>query len=374
MIKGKQIQPRLVVDKPSVNYRELEALNQSMLKLFDEDPVKFFEEYKLGRKGKEKSSTTLDLGELVDFYLLECDGKDDEFQNRFDEKFVLFEDNKGSGQAFILADLIYDETLGCLDENGETTCTFQERFDAAVEKIRKMDKYKGKSSDDILKDFTSKALDYFEKKTENIGKKVVEVSLVDKAKNVGDRLKTDEFSRGYFLSEGEQELLKHYVIEWVHTTATGKKMKCKSELDMFLIDHDARTLQPLDLKTTYDNELFDYSYLKHGYYIQAAFYSRAIAHWASDNKLESYAVLPMIFIVGDTSANNRRPLVYHTSAKDLHKAWAGFSIRGTRYRGVNELLEDIGWAEESNEWRCSRDAYARKGQMKVNIDYDGGEE
>ncbi len=370
MIKGKQIQPRVMLDKPSVNYRELEALNQTMLKLFDEDPVKFYEIYKLGRKREEKSSVTLDLGDLVDFYLLECDAKEDEFQNRFDEKFVLTEDVKGSGQAFVLADLIFAETLGCLSEDGEITCSFNERFNVAVEKIRKQDKYKGKSNDDILKDFTSKALDYFQKKIDNIGKKVVEVSLVDKAKNVGDRLKSDEFSRDYFRSVGDQELFKHYVIEWSYPTVAGRKIKCKSELDMFLIDHESKTLQPMDLKTTYDNELFDYSYLKNGYYIQNAFYCKAVSEWAKANKLETYHVLPMIFIVGDTSSNNRRPLVYHTSVTDLAKALSGFEVRGVKYRGVDELVEDIAWAEENNEWKCSREAFKRKGQMKINIDYE----
>lgn len=370
MIKGKQIQPRVMLEKPSVNYRELEALNQTMLKLFDEDPVKFYEIYKLGRKREEKSSVTLDLGDLVDFYLLECDAKEDEFQNRFEEKFILSEDNKGTKQAFLLADMIFTETLGCLNEEGEVTCSFEERFNVAVDKIRKLDKYKGKSNDDILTDFNSKALEYFKKKIDNIGKKVVEISLVDKAKNVGDRLKSDEFSRDYFRSVGDQELLKHYVIEWVYTTAAGKKIKCKSELDMFLVDHEKKTLQPMDLKTTYDNELFEYSYLKNGYYIQNSFYCKAVREWAEVNKLGSYTVLPMIFIVGDTSSNNRRPLVYHTSITDLVKGSHGFEVRGVKYRGVDELIEDIAWAEENNEWKCSREAYKRKGQMKINIDYD----
>ena len=88
MIKGKKIQPKVIIDKPNVNYRKLDALNQSMIKLFDSDPVKFYEEFKLGRKRRDKKNVSLIIGDLVDFYLLSCRGDELEFNNRLDEKFV----------------------------------------------------------------------------------------------------------------------------------------------------------------------------------------------------------------------------------------------------------------------------------------------
>lgn len=124
MIKGKQIQPRLIIDKPSVNYRKLDALNQSMLKVFDSEPIRFYEEYKLGKKRRQKKNVGMIIGDLVDFYLLECKGDELEFMNRLEEKFVLFEGNKGSGQVFILADYIFEEAENCLDDKGEVTCNF----------------------------------------------------------------------------------------------------------------------------------------------------------------------------------------------------------------------------------------------------------
>ena len=65
MIKGKKIQPKVIIDKPNVNYRKLDALNQSMIKLFDSDPVKFYEEFKLGRKRRDKKNVSLIIGDLV---------------------------------------------------------------------------------------------------------------------------------------------------------------------------------------------------------------------------------------------------------------------------------------------------------------------
>src|SRR5687768_1536010 len=104
MIKGVAIQQRDMVNVPNVNYRKLEALNSSMIRLFDENPIKFYEQFKLGKARKESKETSLIIGDLVDFYLLECKANEDEFNNRFDEKFALFEGKKGSGQVFLLAD------------------------------------------------------------------------------------------------------------------------------------------------------------------------------------------------------------------------------------------------------------------------------
>src|SRR5882672_2586510 len=127
MIKGKQVQPRTFSEKPNVNYRKLDALNQSMLKVFDSDPVKFFEEFKLGKPRKQKKNVSFMIGDLVDFYLLECKGDEQELTNRFDEKFALFSGTKGSGQVFVLADYLFEETEASLNEKGEITISFMER-------------------------------------------------------------------------------------------------------------------------------------------------------------------------------------------------------------------------------------------------------
>ena len=374
MIKGKKIQPKVIIDKPNVNYRKLDALNQSMIKLFDSDPVKFYEEFKLGRKRRDKKNVSLIIGDLVDFYLLSCRGDELEFNNRLDEKFVLFEGNKGSGQVFTLADYIFEETENCMNEKGEITCSFETRFNAALNKIQAEGKYKGKDKDKVLEDFYENGESYYNKKLENIGKTVVDASLVDKARAVAEKLMRDEFTRDIFKVNDNLEYLTHFPIEWKYLLPMNKYYPCKSELDILLIDHDHRVIQPMDLKTTYDNESFAYMYIKNSYYLQNAFYVKSVEEWAKTSGLEGYEVKPMKFVVGDTSVNNRRPLIYETSNIDVEKGMYGFSLKGTYYKGVDELINDIVWAEEQDIWNCSRDAYGKNGKMKLNIQYDGEEE
>lgn len=378
MIKGKQIQPRPLIDKPNINYRKLDALNQSMLKLFDSDPVKFFEEFKMGRKRKDKKNVALMIGDLVDFYLLACMGNEQEFEKRFDERFALFSGVKGTGQVFILADYLFEETENCTNDAGEITCSFETRFAEAVKRVRVDEKYKGKSDDKILEDFLANGKDYFDVKMAAIGKTVVDVSIVDKAKAVAQKLKMDEFTKGIFTEidghefEGtdNEEVVTHFPIEFTYHLDGTKTILCKAEIDMIHVDHVKKEIQPIDLKTTYDNESFDFMYIKNAYYLQNAFYCTAITEWRKQNGLDDYKVRPMQFVVGDTSSNNRRPLVYKTSTKDIIAGLKGFKLRGVDYRGIEQLIDDIAWAEENDEWSCSREAFNNKGKMKLNIDYE----
>lgn len=369
MIKGKQIQPKAFVDKPVTNYRKLDALNQSMLKLFDTDPVKFYNQFKLGKSVREKKSTALSLGSLIDFFVLACKGDEAEFNSRFDEKFALYTGVKGSGQVFDLVDYLMEETENCLNERGEITCSFETRFNAAMARVRADGKYKKKDDKYILDDFKKDGEAYFDILMENIGKTVVDVSLMDKARIVGNKLLHDPFT-AFLFRHDDKDYFTHFPIEWRYRLSETQSIACKSELDMLILDHDHRTIQPMDLKNTYDNESFDYMYIKNSYYLQNAFYDKAVKEWAAENDMDKYIVLPMMFIVGDTSSNNRRPLIYSTSSQDVVNGMYGFKLRGNHYRGVHDLIMDIAWAEENDIWNCSREAFNNKGKMTLNIDYE----
>lgn len=369
MIKGKQIQPKAFVDKPIMNYRKLDALNQSMLKKFDSDPVKFYNIFKLGKPEKDKKGVSLVLGDLVDFYVLACKGNEIEFNTRFDEKFALFTGTKGTGQVFDLVDYLFEETENSVNDKGEVTHSFETLFDAAMARVRADGKYKKKDDSSILKDFEDNGRQYYDALIQSVGKVVVDVSLLDKARIVASKLLNDPFSAHLFKHD-EKDYFTHFPIEWRYELGENKSILCKSEVDMLIIDHDNKIIQPMDLKTTYDNESFDFMYIKNSYYLQNAFYDKAVKVWAAENGMSDFMVLPMQFVVGDTSSNNRRPLVYSTSSKDVVNGMFGFDLRGTHYRGVHELVMDIAWAEENDIWNCSHDAFNNKGKMALNIDYD----
>ena len=92
----------MTITKPT--YRQLEGLNQSALKVYDSDPVKFYKEFILKEQREDTSSPAMLLGDLVDFYLLECKGNGADFDLKFDDKYVLFNGSRTTSQVFDLAD------------------------------------------------------------------------------------------------------------------------------------------------------------------------------------------------------------------------------------------------------------------------------
>lgn len=370
MIKGERIEERGVITRPDVNYRKLEALNYSMIKLFDEKPVQFFEEFKLGKSRKEKKSTASILGNLVDFYVLSCSGDEEEFDSRFDEKFALYESNKGSGQIFTLCDYIFEATE--FDSEGNAVSALEDRMKDAIQRIQTENKYRGKKFEDVLKDFEANGQDYFDTLLANRGKTVVDNSLVDKAKKVSRAILEDPFTAEIFEPNDDVvEIFNHFPIEFNHLLGQGKFIPCKIEVDRLEIDHKTKTVQPWDLKTTFDNESFDYRYIKDYYYLQLAFYTHGIDAWMEKEEVfDDYILNDFKFIVGDTSANNRRPLVYKTTAKDFIAGFQGFDFKGNHYRGIIELINAIAWAEDNNIWNASKESIDAKGKMQLKIKYD----
>lgn len=205
---------------------------------------------------------------------------------------------------------------------------------------------------------------------DNIGKTVVEVSLLDKSRNVAQLLMTDTFTKDVFSDDGEIEYFPKFAVEWIYTTKSDRKITCKSELDMMKIDHKNKTIYIKDLKTNYDNENFEYSYIKYRYDLQAAFYYLAIENWKLQEGMSDYKVLPMEFVVGDTSANNRRPIRYQTSIYDLERSLNGFTLNGKYYNGLHTIIDEICWSEDNDIWNCSRLVHDSNGHLKLKINYE----
>lgn len=372
MIRGKAMKEMNTIVKPDVNYRALSALNCSMIKLFDSDPVKFFEQFKLGKKREDKSTVSTTIGDIVDFYLLDCKGDEDEFDHRFDEKYVLMEGTKGAGQVFLLADILFKISMDDMNDEGEITTSFETRFSEAFSKIKLSGKYyTGKKEKEALEDFNKKGYDYFEMMLDNVGKTVVDKSLVDKSKKIAKILMEDEFTREMFVNSDEHtEDFYKFPIEWKYKCKNGKVMECKSEVDMMRIDHNKKEINIFDIKTTFDAEEFEHSYIRYSYYLQASFYYLAVGYWAKREGIEDYNITLPIFIVGDTSSNNRRPLLYYTSVRDINAGLDGFTLRGVVHRGIKELIDDISWAEDENMWTISKKNYDNKGKVDLILNYD----
>jgi len=345
-------------------YRKIDALSASDIKLFAKDRISFYHQKVLGEKRKEKTSDSLVLGTLIDYCLSDCKGSWQEFEQNFDDKFILLSVKKGTGQLFLLADLLYEYTLRDMDEEGNITSSFSIRFEEAFDKLQKEDKFKGKKVEWALEQFKdSDAETYFSENLKAIDKLAVDSWMLDKCKFIVENVLIDDNVKHLFEEQKNVDNFGKYVVEWEY-----KGLKAKSELDNLTIDHNTKEIIITEIKSTWDSEDFERTYLKLRYDLAAIYYYRAI-EYAFQN-LQHYTI-KFQFLVVDTSPQGLRSLIYKVSDIDLANAEFGFRTKsGYYYKGLNELVDEILWCQETQNWRISKFAYEQKSILNLDINYE----
>ena len=345
-------------------YRKIDALSASDIKLFAKDRIAFYHQKVLGEKRKDKFSDSLTLGTLIDFALSDCKGSWQEFEQNFDDKFILLSVKKGSGQLFLLADLLYEYTLRDMDEEGNITSSFSVRFEEAFDKLQKDDKFKGKKVEWALEQFKdSDAETYFSENLKAIDKLPVDEWMLNKCKFIVENVLIDDNVKHLFEEQENVNNFGKYVVEWEY-----KGLKAKSELDNLTIRHNPKEIIITEIKSTYDSEDFERTYLKLRYDLAAIYYCKAIQYTFQD--LQDY-VIKFQFLVVDTSPQGLNPLIYKISDKDLINAEFGFKTKlGYYYKGLDELVNEILWCQETQNWHISKAAYENNGILNLNINYE----
>jgi len=345
------------------DYRGLkDILSYSALKSFDTDREKFYKEFVLGNPKKETESTATLLGSLVHCFLAE---------QKFEDKFHMLSAVEPSGQMKELADALFKRTLIGLND-GVQTESFMTLFSDAVQNVKydesgKEVKFKGKDVEKILVMFEgSDAEIYYKELLLTIGKSAVSVSLITKAEQIVSKLRGHSYTHVYANARSEKgiDVFNELTVQFKIGLIPYKSM-----IDKTIVDHEQKTIQPIDWKTSWDSEEPQRAYLKFGYYIQAGLYAYALKEWAYSHGLESYTILPMIYIFCDTTGF-ADPTVLKLKVEDIVAAWKGFYLRGYYYRGISELIDDIAWHVETGIWSSSYQMHKSKGIVNLDIKYD----
>lgn len=345
----------------SIDYRKLDKDSYSSLKMFYEDPLKYYRKFILRESipDDEEEGDSMVLGSLVDTLLL----SPDEYESKFVESNS-YELVKGKTHGADFAINLWNITKQCLAEDGQVTREFA---DLALEAYNstKYDtngvavKFLKKTFEQAVDDFSgSKEEEWY--KLQRTGKTVINMQMKQRAEKVIERLKTDDNTYGLFYNNDEDiEVLDQLTLEF---EINGLPLKFMP--DRVFKYNKQKMLIPFDLKVGWDSLNFEYTYIKRKYYIQRAVYDLGLV-----SNFHGYEVAPMNFLTPD-SRNHFNPLVYETDENDLEKAMSGFSIGGKRYKGVNEIVEDLIWAKENNIWTIGREDYKNKGRRKLKINYD----
>lgn len=185
--------------------------------------------------------------------------------------------------------------------------------------------------------------DYYELR--RTGKKVVSQADYNDAMKMAKALHEDELA-GKLFQRGVKDNVEYlyqtkYIIK---ATFADKNVELKIMPDLIIIDHNAKTIQLVDLKTS-SAPAFEFSdnFVKLRYDIQASLYSDVISYIKKrDEELKDYTMLPYIFT--DISRSDMVPVsyVYDQSSVD------GLSFKDYQYKNYRDLLTEIIKYEESN--------------------------
>ena len=287
-------------------------------------------------KESDENKEFLKLGSLVDCMLFTPEDIDKRYYIS-DESIVL-----PTGNEYKFAHHLYKLTL----EANSNGVNLEEKFGEICQQAYDNAGIKRPTYETFIKVFLegSNTEKYYQQLLAATGKEVITVGEINNAHNVVNTLKTNRFTKHIFEGEFFPQVKVFFEYE-------GRKLK--GMLDLVVPDHKAKTLAPWDLKCKALPEDFDWDYRKMYYYLQHAIYMMGLRVWADENGYGDYEILPFQYLVA-SSTDYTDPLIFQTSSSMVNEAINGFTYRGRQFKGLDEIISEIQWAEENDIWRISR--------------------
>lgn len=338
------------------NYYKNDAISYSMLRNLSVNPAYF----KKIQEEEQEDKEHFTIGSGVDILLTEPD----KFWEKYALEFQEVCEKAPTGQMKEYCENLLDLTILETDEPQR----------GAYNNVG----FKQTSFDKVLERFEKEGKEYYNwlvnKRLYNLSienKQILTNSQYDLITKIVESLKTNRFTRKYFENTIGTKIDKHLQLEiyWEY-----KGEKCKSKLDLVIVDHENKEIHPIDIKTTGNSVFsFDSSSLKWSYFLQASFYSSAL-YWLINksndeywNKLKGYTIKPFKFIV-ESSKYPGMPLVYECSDKFLKGGMDGFYHQNRWYKGFVELIDEYLWYKSNNEWTYPKSIIENNGIIELKLD------
>lgn len=341
-------------------YRDLKMLSQSSLKLLDYNPRKFYQyqEKWLSGEGEQQEQTpneAMKFGSLVDCKLLTP--KD------FDSQFIVNTAVQPTGQmlTFVVAYFALEQNFIDFHKREPSIAEVDTMFIQAYNTAE----FKRDSKEKVMERFKVEGMDYYTFLKMSKGRMVVSSEQNQAAEAIIGQLKTDEFI-GPILSP--VEVLKEVktqlpVFGELTVDFHEAGLKLKGLLDLVSIDHENKTIQPFDLKTTGEAN-FITSYNTRRYDIQGALYSYLLRFWQSENKMSDYQQLPFTFITVYTNGNS--PELFEMSKAQIELGTnGGLNSYGWKVKGFVQICADYYWHRSNNKWNYSKEVYEYNGRKII---------
>jgi hypothetical protein len=339
-----------------MGYKEINALNQSILKKILVSPQNFLQAQKRQAEPDDSTEEHFVFGTVVDIMLT---GSREEFE----EKFVKIPDETKCSETIKgIVKSVYEEVS--IDENEVESL---EIYDIAILKYANYADYQRKWKDETKVDkIVEEGKSYFEL-LKTIGNKIP-ITETDYAKAITCliALKSNEFTKPYTVlksSLNDREFLDKFIIEFEY-----EGLKIKGELDRVIIDHTGKTITPIDFKTTgkpISGFVNDFWYYRYDF--QATVYSRGLYEHPDIKKLleNNYTLNPFLYIAVETNLVSQ-PMVFEVSNEALQIGFFGGIVNNKKYEGFEKAIARYQYATQNNAWDYPMEYY-ENGKMEITI-------
>lgn len=148
-------------------------------------------------------------------------------------------------------------------------------------------------------------------------------------------------------------------------------VQCKALPDIVIIDHEKKSIQIIDLKTTssYDHNIMP-SFMKFGYDLQGAWYTIAMqALTEQAGPLNGYEVSSSFLFVFIDTVQGNEPICVRMSEIDVDCAINGGFKYNKKRKGAMDIFNDYIWHVNNDLWDYSKECYDNEGMLVTNI-YD----
>jgi len=325
------------------NPLQAHIMSVSSLNLFAQSPA-LYREHILNPQQVETSYFS--KGSAVDCLITEPD--------KFDQQFAIIKTDKPSGMMGDLCKYMYDYMQVNTDNLPEETL-FKLAYQKAGFKLKE---------ETVLKQYQApKVQQYMNFLKESKGKTVISQADHEQVLNVVSKLQNTEETKFYMKDCVHNPLIDVY--DQLYIEFEYADVLCKGTLDRVIVDHANKRIIPLDLKTTGKSVLeFRNSFIKYGYFRQAAFYTEALRQWSKrtpssengpKNDISSYQFESFKFVVAEMDCVHD-PVVYGCSIRDINIATHGGQLKSGEYvKGFAELLEELKWHRRTDKWFTNYD-------------------
>lgn len=334
--------------KQKLNNYSKYTISPSGLSAFRFSPSSFIR-YK-EREEKESSVKSYVFGSAFHTYILEND--------KFNERYVINDASPMEGMMGEFIRAFFNEFSEAEDNNFEgfnkdkaykmayAASGFKTKIETVIKNFENEDKDERKVAN----------MNYFNFLRENKGKDVITSKEHEDILFMNSKIQEHKVASKLFIDDHSRNT--QYLNEFDHQwKIEGFKFNFHGVMDRVVIDHDAKTVILVDLKTCkYSNkDAFSESCIKYNYDIQIAFYRLGLLNFMKENHISDYKIFS--YIVACQKSQGYDCAVYSISDNDIIKS----NLR------INEELKELSWHFENSIWDYPKSYYEGNGIIDLDL-------